>query len=167
MEQQEPKFSISETFSKSKQYIETQMELAKLRLVSKASRVVGSLIVDISKVLLILLIVFFLSMALGFYLGEVLESNALGFLVTGGIFLLVVLLIRALEPKIETLFVNFTIKKVMSKWIDDEDDEDDEEQEETSADRDNDTVENGSDPVPDDQDQTNDREDGREEQPRV
>lgn len=128
MEQQEQKFSFSESFNKSKAYIETQVELAKLRAISRASRIIGSLIVDASKVLLGLLIVFFLSMALGFYLGEVLGSNSLGFLATGGVFILVVFLIRVLEPNIETAFTNITIKKVMAKWGD----EDDENQEEVS-----------------------------------
>src|SRR5690606_28390200 len=77
------------------------------------------------KVLLVLLIVFFLSMALGFYLGEVLESNSLGFLATGGIFILIIVLIRVFEIKIEKIFINITIKKIMSKWGDDDEDEED------------------------------------------
>lgn len=101
------------------------MELAKLKAISRASRIVGSLIVDASKVLLVLLIVFFLSMALGFYLGEVLESNSLGFLATGGIFILIIVLIRVFEIKIEKIFINITIKKIMSKWGDDDEDEED------------------------------------------
>lgn len=129
MEEQKQKFSISETFNKSKEYLETQMELAKLKAISRASRIIGSLIVDASRVLLLLLIVFFLSMALGFYLGEVLQSNALGFLATGGIFILIMLLIRVFASKIEVAFTNITIQKIMSKWgDDDEDDEDEEEQ---------------------------------------
>lgn len=99
------------------------MELAKLKAISRASRIIGSLIVDASRVLLLLLIVFFLSMALGFYLGEVLQSNALGFLATGGIFILIMLLIRVFASKIEVAFTNITIQKIMSKWGDDDEDE--------------------------------------------
>lgn len=125
MEQQEQKFSFSETFKKSKAYIETQMELAKLRAISRSSRIVGSVIVDVSKVLLSLFIVFFLSMALAFYLGELLGSYSLGFLTTGGVFILIVLIIRVMEPKIETAFMNMTIRKIMEKWGDDDEDEED------------------------------------------
>lgn len=126
MEQQEQKFSFSDTFKKSKAYIETQMELAKLKAISRSSRIVGSVIVDVSKVLLGVFIVFFLSMALAFYLGELLGSFSLGFLTTGGIFILIVLVIRLMEPKIEMAFMNMTIRKIMEKWGDDDDEEEEE-----------------------------------------
>ncbi len=128
---EEQKFSFSEVFDKSKEYIETHIELAKLKALSRSSRIMGSLIVDGSKVLLSLLIVFFVSLALGFYLGELLGSYSLGFLATGGIFFLVLLLIKAFEPKLEEKFMNMSIKRIMSKWdADDHDDEIDEIKEE-------------------------------------
>ncbi|WP_180269034.1 hypothetical protein [Sphingobacterium sp. 1.A.5] len=125
---EEQKFSFSEVFDKSKEYLETQIELAKLKALSRSSRIVGSLIVDGSKVLLSLLIVFFISLALGFYLGELLGSYSLGFLATGGIFFVILLLIRVFEPKLEEKFMNVTIKRIMSKWDADDDDELDEEE---------------------------------------
>ncbi|MFZ4263233.1 hypothetical protein ACFRAE_14425 [Sphingobacterium sp. HJSM2_6] len=117
---EEQKFSFSESFNKSKEYLETQVELAKLKAISRMSRIFGSLILDVSKVLLSLLIVFFVSLALGFYLGEILGSYSLGFLTTGGIFFIILLIIRALEPKLEAKFMNLTIKRILAKW-DDED----------------------------------------------
>ncbi|MGM1428427.1 hypothetical protein ACS126_04170 [Sphingobacterium lactis] len=125
---EEQKFSFSEAFDKSKAYVETQIELAKLKALSRASRILGSLIVDASKVLLTLLIVFFMSLALGFYLGELLGSYSLGFLATGGIFIVLLLLIRVFEPKLEAKFMDISIKRVLSKW-DDDDDEDEKEEE--------------------------------------
>lgn len=113
---EEQKFSFSEVFDKSKEYIETQIELAKLKALSRSSRIAGSLIVDGSKVLLSLLIVFFISLALGFYLGELLGSYSLGFLATAGIFFVILLLIRVFEPRLEAKFMNMTIKRIMSKW---------------------------------------------------
>jgi len=125
---EEQKFSFSEVFEKSKEYIETQIELAKLRALSRSSRIMGSLIVDGSKVLLTLLIVFFVSLALGFYLGELLGSYSLGFLATGGIFFVILLLIRVFEPRLEEKFMNISIKRIMSKWDTDDEDELDEEE---------------------------------------
>ncbi|WP_212592490.1 hypothetical protein [Sphingobacterium humi] len=122
---EEQKFSFSESFDKSKEYLETQVELLKLKALSRMSRIVGSLIVDGSKLLLTLLVVFFWSLALGFYLGEVLGSYSLGFLATGGLFLVIILLIRAFEPKLEAKFMDFTIRRVVSKWKE-EDDKDEE-----------------------------------------
>ena len=125
MEEKEQKFSISDSFEKSKEYLETQFELLKLKGISRMSRILGSLIVDASKVLLTLLIVFFVSLALGFYLGELLGSYSLGFLSTGGIFLVILLIIRAVEPKLEAKFMDLSIKRILTKW--DEEDNDEEE----------------------------------------
>lgn len=123
---EEQKFSFSESFKKSKEYLDTQFELLKLQAISRMTRIMGSLIVDASKLLLTLLVIFFWSLALGFYLGEVLGSYSLGFLATGGIFLIIILLIRVFEPKLEAKFMNLSIKRILAKW----DDPDYEEEEE-------------------------------------
>jgi len=64
------------------------------------------------------LVLFFFSLALGFFLGELLGSYALGFFLTGCIFLLVILIVRVFEPKIEDLFRDALIRKLTSKWED-------------------------------------------------
>lgn len=127
---EEQKFSFSESFKKSKEYLDTQFELLKLQAISRMTRIMGSLIVDASKLLLTLLVIFFWSLALGFYLGEVLGSYSLGFLATGGIFLIIILLIRVFEPKLEAKFMNLSIKRILAKW----DDPDDEEEEKLNTD---------------------------------
>lgn len=120
---EEQKFSFSESFKKSKEYLDTQFELLKLQAISRMTRIIGSLIVDASKLLLTLLVIFFWSLALGFYLGEVLGSYSLGFLATGGIFLIIILLIRVFEPKLEAKFMNLSIKRILAKWDDPDDEE--------------------------------------------
>jgi hypothetical protein len=92
------------------------LELAKLQGIARVSRLIGALIVDISKIILTLIIVFFFAMALGFYLGELMGSNALGFLTTGGIFLLILLLVSAFEPKVEAKFMDIAVRKFYNKW---------------------------------------------------
>ena len=120
---EEQKFSFSESFKKSKEYLDTQFELLKLQAISRMTRIMGSLIVDASKLLLTLLVIFFWSLALGFYLGEVLGSYSLGFLATGGIFLIIILLIRVFEPKLEAKFMNLSIKRILAKWDDPDEEE--------------------------------------------
>lgn len=83
-------------------------------------RVIGTLVLDATKLLLTLIVVFFLSLALGFFLGELLGSNALGFLLTGAIFFVILLIIRAFEPKLEAKFMDLTIRRVLGKWQEDE-----------------------------------------------
>lgn len=123
---EEEKFSINDTIKTGKDYVDTQIKLLRLRGLSKGSRIFGSLALDIIKLVFTLFIVFFCSLALGFFLGELLGSNALGFLLTGVIFFVLVLLIRFFEPKLESFFVDLTIRKVTSKWDDDDDDDEEE-----------------------------------------
>lgn len=85
---EEEKFSLSGTFQKTKEYLDSQLNLIRLKTVERSSRLIASLIVDGAKIILSLFIVFFLCLALGFYLGEVLGSNSLGFLATAVIFCL-------------------------------------------------------------------------------
>ncbi|TYR37129.1 hypothetical protein FXV77_07640 [Sphingobacterium phlebotomi] len=120
---EEEKFSLSGAFQKGKEYVDTQIKLLQLKGLAKGSRIISSLALDVVKIIFTLFIVFFCSLALGFYLGEVLESNALGFLLTGVIFFILVLLIRAFEPGLEKMFMNLTIRKVTSKWQGEEDED--------------------------------------------
>jgi len=123
---EERKFSIKGVFQKSKEYIDTRFKLFKLKLVERSSRLIASLIVDVVKIVFAIFVIFFFSLALGFYLSELLGSTSLGFLATGGIFLLLIVLISAFEPRLERLFMNLSIKRFLQKW-NDEIDEDDEE----------------------------------------
>lgn len=120
---EEEKFSLSGTFQKTKEYLDSQLNLIRLKTVERSSRLIASLIVDGAKIILTLFIVFFLCLALGFYLGEVLGSNSLGFLATAGIFLLILFLIRLLEPKLESKFMDLSIRRFSAKWTDELEDE--------------------------------------------
>ncbi|MEN5233395.1 hypothetical protein [Sphingobacterium faecium] len=115
---EEEKFSLSGTFQKTKEYLDSQLNLIRLKTVERSSRLIASLIVDGAKIILSLFIVFFLCIALGFYLGEVLGSNSLGFLATAVIFLLVLILIRVLEPTLESKFMDLSIRRFSAKWTD-------------------------------------------------
>ena len=118
------KFSFSGSFQKGKEYIKTQAEILKLQAIAKASGIIGRLIIQSIKVMLMLFIAFYLSMALGFYFGNLLGSYALGFLLIGVIFIGLFFLVVALRKPIKALFVNRVIKIIF------EDDEDDDEEEE-------------------------------------
>jgi len=118
---EEQKFSFSGSFQKTKEYLDTQVEILKLKAISKSSRIIGAIVLDISKLMIALAIIFFWSLALGFWLGELLGSYSLGFLATGGIFLIILFIVRAMEPKLEAKFMDLTIKKILGKWNEEED----------------------------------------------
>lgn len=68
-------------------YVSSQSELFKLRLVDKLTTLFSSIINKIVVITFLLLIMFFTSVALAIYIGEVLESASLGFLCVSGIYL--------------------------------------------------------------------------------
>jgi len=111
-------------FQKSKEYIDTRFNLAKLKLVERSSRLIASLIVDMIKTVFAIFVLFFFSLALGFYLSELLGSSSLGFLATGGIFVVLIVLISLFESRLERLFMNLSIKRFLQKWNDEIDDDD-------------------------------------------
>lgn len=115
------KFSFSGSFQKSKEYVDTQIELLRLKAISKASRIIGKLAIDLLKLMLVGATVFFLCFALAFYLGSLLGSLTLGFLVTAGIFVLLIFLLSLASLQVSTFIRNTTIKKLIEMWDDDED----------------------------------------------
>src|SRR5690606_10740054 len=112
----ERKFSLNGVFQKSKEYIDTRFKLAKLKLVERSSRLIASLITDGLKGVLAIFVIFYLSLALGFYLSELLGSSALGFLATGGIFIVLIIVVSAFENPLERFFMNLSIKRFLQKW---------------------------------------------------
>lgn len=117
------KFSLSGSFKTGREYIDTRLKLFQLKLTERSSRLIASLLVDLIKIVFGLFVVFFLSLALGFYLSELLGSPALGFLATGGIFILLILLLSLFEVRLERIFMNLSIKRFLQKWHDETDDD--------------------------------------------
>lgn len=123
--EEKEKFSFSGTFQKAREYVDTRFRIFQLKLAARSSRLIAGLMVDIVKVIFFLFVLFFFSLALGFYLSELLNSNALGFLCTGGIFIVLIGLVFAVEKPLERFLMNQSIQKFIQKWYD-EDDEDEE-----------------------------------------
>lgn len=121
--QPDKKFSLSGSFQKGLEYAETKLKLLSLKLTERSSRLIASLLVDVTKAVLVLFVVFFFSLALGFYLSELLNSYSLGFLTTGGLFVVLILIISVLEPHLERKLMDLSIRKFLRKWADENDDE--------------------------------------------
>jgi len=83
-----------------KAYIETKTELGKLQLVEKGSEISGSIVSGITFLLLASAVIGFLSIALAFYLSEVLGKTYYGFLAVGGLYALISLLAYAMKDRL-------------------------------------------------------------------
>jgi len=71
------------------EYVEARIQLIKLDVVEKAAKVTAALFSSLIISLLAFFLLFFLSVSASFYLGEVMHSNALGFLTVAGFYLII------------------------------------------------------------------------------
>ena len=101
-------------------YARLKLRLLKLMAIERTAIVLAVL----SHSLILLLLSFFtvLFVALGYYLGELLDSPALGFLIVGGIYLLFTLIVWGMKDGIRIRLMNTVIEALQAN--DDEDDKD-------------------------------------------
>ncbi|HLT42092.1 MAG TPA: phage holin family protein [Sphingobacteriaceae bacterium] len=110
--------SLKGIIQKAKEYIKNWKELSQLVFVERVSSIISGLLLDVFLVILGLIAFLFLSISLALYLSEVTGSGALGFLITSGIYILIIAILAALKPKIENKLINLSIKKFLKKWND-------------------------------------------------
>jgi len=93
-----------------KDYLEARTDLVRLHIAGKISRALGLFFTLILASLLVFFIIIFLGMVVGFWMGTVTGSNAIGFLISTGIFavlLTVVVVFR--RPLVQTPVVNIIL----------------------------------------------------------
>lgn len=117
--------NISEVIDASRKYVEANLKLFKLSLLERLSKVV-SLIISTTLVMMVgSLFVLFLSLSIAVFIGDLLNSRALGYLVMALFFLLIVIF---LWIKRKTLVINPVIRSLNDIVF--TDDEKEEEQDE-------------------------------------
>ena len=96
-------------------YVETRLELMKLNTYERVAKTMAVFSYGIVLVLLAFFAILVLFLALGFFLGEILNSVALGFLLVVGMYLLLFGLILLFREKISARVTNEIITAMMSK----------------------------------------------------
>jgi hypothetical protein len=87
---------LSKLINRITEYIKVKGQQIKLEVISHMSKLLSHVLVVSFLVLLGLFLILFLSFGLSAYLNEVLESTFLGYFVTGGIYLFVLIVIALL-----------------------------------------------------------------------
>jgi hypothetical protein len=106
--------SIKTLIDKSKDYIETKIELTKLKTIDRSADVLASAVVMISMIFFGLLFILFISVALALFLGRILGAYHYGFLIMGGFFGIILLVIYVQRDKwIKTPITNGLINKML------------------------------------------------------
>lgn len=81
--------------SKTEKFTKTSIDLLKLNTVEKTADVISSVTSGLTVILIVAMFTLFLNIALGLWIGEILQSSYLGFLIVSGLYLIVALLIYA------------------------------------------------------------------------
>ena len=117
-----------------------KLRLLKLMAIEKAAKLLSVFSHGILLITLAFFTILFLFTALGFFLGELLDSMALGFLIVGGIYLLLTLGFVWGKQMIRMQLTNILISALQ----DNDDDDDDKEDQSTDAARTIDSGEEGN-----------------------
>lgn len=94
---QSPIDNIEALYDKSKDYVETQMELFRLKAIDKASTMISSLASQLIFLALILIGLTLLNLGLGFWLGELLGKVYYGFFALAAFYFIVGLIVFAIR----------------------------------------------------------------------
>jgi hypothetical protein len=113
METLQPKNNLESLFETTSSYVETRVELAKLKAVKKSSEVASTLIskLIIAGVVFLFLMVF--NMAVGFWLGDIIGKNYYGFFVLALFYIVIGIIMYASRDKwLKTPVANSIIKSL-------------------------------------------------------
>ena len=91
-------------------FIDLKIRILRLTVVEKIARVLAFLSYGLVILLFAFFCVLFLFVALGFFLGNLLNNVALGFLVVGGLYLLLTMCSILARYKIRLVFINLIIR---------------------------------------------------------
>ena len=118
-EMDEIMYKTGETVEYAKQYVDQQKQLIKLDVAEKSAQLISSAVTGVVLAVVGLLTLLFASLALAFFLGDVLDSIALGFLIVTIIYAVVALVVNSTKRKLVT---NPVLSGVITKFFDDSND---------------------------------------------
>jgi len=106
---------INSLFEKSRDYLDTRIELVKLQAIDKAAKAVSATVSSLVIGIIILLMVVILSTGVAIWLGELLGKMYYGFFVVGGFYMLLLALIIACKSSwLTTPISDMIIKKMLN-----------------------------------------------------
>jgi hypothetical protein len=106
--------SIKTLIDKSKDYLDTQIELTKLKTIDKSADVLSTVVVMISMIFVAALFIVFISVATALLLGRSLGAYHYGFYIVGGFYAFILLILYIQRDKwIKTPIANGLINKML------------------------------------------------------
>jgi len=106
--------SIRTLIDKSKDYLDTKIELTKLKTIDKSADVLSTAIVMVSMIFLGSLVILFISAGIAIMLGKALGAYQYGFFIVGGFYGIILLVIYLQREKwLKTPISNGLINKML------------------------------------------------------
>ena len=106
--------SIKTLIDKSKDYLETKIELARLKTIDKSADVLSAVVVIVSMIFIGSLFIIMISIGISLFLGSILGAYHYGFFIMGGFYAIILLLIYVQREKwIKTPISNELINKML------------------------------------------------------
>lgn len=107
---------MQEIIDKLKEYVDTRLRLAKLVAIEKSSSAIAEIIAIVIISVFLLLAFLFVSLALGFYISELLGNSYSGFFIVALFYFLVALVVFLIKGNVlERSIVNTIIKKTFKE----------------------------------------------------
>lgn len=106
-------------------YAELKLELLKLNAYEKGGKILSRLSYEVLLILLAFFAILFIFLAIGFYLGDLLQSRGAGFAVVAILYMLLIGIIMKNRKRIQLKIMNSIISALTAK--DDKDDKDEKE----------------------------------------
>ena len=114
MEIESENASVEDLFYKTREYINTRVDLFKLKSINKASSFFSITIILLFLTGIFLIVLLFLSIGLAVFLGGVLGAMHYGFFIVAGVYFIIGLLLFAFRKAIlQTPFSNWLIRNLM------------------------------------------------------
>ena len=109
---EEQSFKDKNILDQVREYITTRIELTKIELIEKSSKIISKILTGILLSIFTLFILLFLSFGLATYLGQLMDNIAYGYFIVAGIYVIVfVILLLIRKVAFENPIINYQIKK--------------------------------------------------------
>ncbi len=107
--------ALSNIFENAGNYVESKVDLLKLKAVKKMSDVTSSLVTKLTMVLLIIFVFFLVNIGLAMWVGDMMEKMYYGFFIVAGAYILIGLILYALRRQIFKTPLHNRLIKMMLK----------------------------------------------------
>ncbi len=111
---EDKKVPFEPLFEKVKEYINTTLELTKLKTIDKASGIISALVVQIGIVFLLSFFFLFINIGLAYWIGELSGKIYIGFFIVSGFYLLLslfgILLFKSLKRNLADTIIEQSLK---------------------------------------------------------